>query len=82
MSEGTPQASPATPQPDPVAPRRSFAGPLALILVGVVFLLANTGMLAMRNIGLWFANYWPVLLILWGLHKLWEYNQAKQGGYT
>jgi DUF4097 and DUF4098 domain-containing protein YvlB len=81
MSEGTPQASPVTPQPAPVAPRRSFAGPLVLILVGVVFLLVNAGMLSMRSFGLWFANYWPVLLILWGLHKLWEYNQAKQGGY-
>ncbi|MGH9554869.1 MAG: DUF4097 family beta strand repeat-containing protein, partial [Terriglobales bacterium] len=46
------------------------------------FLLATTRMLAMRNIGVWFATNWPVLHILWGLHKLWEYNQAKQGGYT
>ncbi|MGH9577112.1 MAG: DUF4097 family beta strand repeat-containing protein, partial [Terriglobales bacterium] len=65
-----------------MAPRRSFAGPLVLILVGVIFLLANAGMLSLRSFGLWFANYWPVLLILWGLHKLWEYHQAKQGGYA
>ncbi|MCI0356066.1 MAG: DUF4097 family beta strand repeat-containing protein [Acidobacteria bacterium] len=82
MSEGSTPTNPVTPQPAPSAPRRSFAGPLALILVGVVFLLANAGMLSMRMIGLWFANYWPVLLIIWGLHKVWEYQQAKQGGYA
>ncbi|MGH9509244.1 MAG: DUF4097 family beta strand repeat-containing protein [Terriglobales bacterium] len=74
--------NPVPPQPAPAAPRRSFVGPLVLILVGVIFLLVNAGMLSMRTFGLWFANYWPVLLILWGLHKLWEYNQAKQGGYA
>ncbi len=81
MSEGS-TPNPVPPQPAPAAPSRSFAGPLALILVGVVFLLVNAGMLSMRMIGLWFANYWPLLLILWGLHKLWEYHQAKQGGYA
>jgi DUF4097 and DUF4098 domain-containing protein YvlB len=55
---------------------------LTLILVGVVFLLANTGMLTFRSIGLWFANYWPLLLIIWGLSKMWEYHQARQGGYA
>lgn len=82
MSEGATPTNPLPPQPGPAAPRRSFAGPLMLILVGVVFLLANAGMLSMRSVGLWFANWWPLLLILWGLHKLWEYHQAKQGGYA
>ncbi len=79
MSEGTqvtPEATPAA------APRRSFAGPLMLVLVGVVFLLINFGGLDWRGVGLWFANWWPLLLIIWGLHKTWEYYQAKQGGYA
>ncbi len=76
VTQVTPQATPAA------APRRSFAGPLVLVLVGVVFLLANFGALSVRAIGLWFANWWPLLLIIWGLHKVWEYYQAKQGGYT
>ncbi len=76
VTQVTPEATPAA------APRRSFAGPLLLILVGMVFLLMNAGMLSMRGMFGWFANYWPVLLILWGLHKVWEYYQAKQGGYA
>ncbi len=82
MSEGSTPTNPVPPQPAPAESRRSFAGPLVLILVGVVFLLANAGMLSARTIVLWFANYWPILLIIWGLHKLWEYHQAKQGGYA
>ncbi|MGH9577585.1 MAG: LiaF transmembrane domain-containing protein, partial [Terriglobales bacterium] len=82
MSESTLQPDPVTPQPNPVAPRRSFAGPLVLVLVGLVFLLVNFGAMSLRSIGVWFAEFWPVLLILWGLHKVWEYYQAKQGGYA
>jgi DUF4097 and DUF4098 domain-containing protein YvlB len=29
----------------------------------------------------WFAHYWPVLLIFWGIIKLIEYQQAQRGGY-
>jgi hypothetical protein len=72
--------------PPPVAPvpprrhRRSFAGPLVLIVLGVLFLLGNLHMLAWYRIGIWFAHYWPVLLILWGVIKLIEHYQAQREG--
>ena len=30
--------------------------------------------------GTWFAHYWPVLLILWGVVKLIEHQQAQREG--
>lgn len=71
--------------PVPNIPRRrhrSFAGPIILILLGVIFLLGNLHMLAWHGIGLWFAHYWPVLLILWGVIKLIEFYQARSAGYA
>ncbi len=76
VTQVTPEATPAA------APRRSFAGPLMLVLVGMVFLLVNFGAMSLRSIAVWFAEFWPVLLILWGLHKAWEYHQARQAGFT
>jgi hypothetical protein len=69
--------------PAPIPPRhrrRSFAGPFVLIVLGVVFLLGNLHMLSWARIGTWFAHYWPVLLILWGVIKLIEYQQAQREG--
>jgi len=76
VTQVTPEATHAA------APRRSFTGPLLLVLVGVVFLMVNFGAMSMRTIAVWFAEYWPVVLILWGLHKTWEYYQARQAGYA
>jgi hypothetical protein len=67
----------------PVPPRprhRSFAGPLVLIVVGILFLLGNMHMLSWSRLSLWFAHYWPVLLILWGVVKLLEHYQAQREG--
>jgi len=74
-----------TPGIPPVAPllprrRRSFAGPLVLIVLGLIFLLGNMHMLSWFRIGTWFAHYWPVLLILWGIVKLIEHQQAQRAG--
>ena len=60
--------------------RRSFAGPIVLIAIGVVFLLGNLGLLSWHNIGIWFAHFWPLLLILWGGIKLLEYYLAQRAG--
>jgi len=60
--------------------RRSFAGPVVLIILGVVFLLGNLHMLAWKSLGTWFAHYWPALLIVWGVIKLVEYQQAQREG--
>lgn len=62
--------------------RRSFAGPIVLIAIGILFLLGNMHVLAWHGLGLWFAHFWPLLLILWGVIKLIEYYAAQQGGYA
>jgi DUF4097 and DUF4098 domain-containing protein YvlB len=72
-----------TPVPPPIPPRRyrrSFAGPFVLIVLGIIFLLGNLHMLAWGRLGFWFAHYWPVLLILWGIIKIVEYQQAQRDG--
>jgi hypothetical protein len=78
-------SSPITPM-TPVTPpprrqrRRSFAGPVVLIILGIVFLLGNLHMLSWMRLGTWFAHYWPALLIVWGVIKLVEYQQAQREG--
>ncbi len=68
------------PVPRPPRPR-SFFGPLVLIGVGVVFMLINAGYISWRAFGLWFAKWWPLVIILWGLAKLLEYYHAQREGY-
>jgi DUF4097 and DUF4098 domain-containing protein YvlB len=51
-----------------------------LILVGVLFLLGTMGILEWHGLWTLFARYWPALLILWGVLKLIEYEQAKRLG--
>src|SRR4030095_4569302 len=60
--------------------RRSMTGPFILIIVGVIFLLGNLHLISWKTLGLWFAHYWPLLLILWGILKLVEHYRAKQEG--
>lgn len=71
--------APLTPIPPP-RPHRSIAGPVVLILMGVLFLLGTMGILEIHSLGRLFAHYWPALLILWGVLKLIEYEQAKRYG--
>lgn len=59
---------------------RSFAGPVVLIIIGLVFLLGNMHVITWHALGLWFARYWPVLIIIWGVVKLVEYYQAQREG--
>jgi DUF4097 and DUF4098 domain-containing protein YvlB len=72
--------------PIPVPPQyyrprpRSIFGPLALITLGVLFLLRTTNLVAAHTLHLWFAHYWPLLLILWGAAKLIEHLWAQQRG--
>ena len=76
---GSPIMTPNPPLPPP-PPRRSIAGPVVLILMGILFLMGTMGMLDTHRLGLLFAHYWPALLILWGLIKLLEHEQAKRYG--
>ena len=77
MASTTPTPPPVPPVP---RPHRSLAGPVVLITVGIVFLLGTMGVLHWETLGIWFAHYWPVLLIVWGVIKLIEYEQAKRTG--
>lgn len=60
--------------------RRSIAGPVILIGLGVLFLLANIGALNKAQLWWWFATYWPLLLILLGVIRLAEYIIARNSG--
>jgi hypothetical protein len=86
MSSSTqnPVPPPVPPGVPPIVPprhrRRSFAGPVVLIILGIVFLLGNLHMLSWMRLGYVFAHYWPALLILWGVIKLIEYQQAQRDG--
>ena len=76
-------ASPVIPPPPvPPAPRasRSVAGPVVLIIIGLVFLFLTMGILDRYTMWMMFARYWPALLILWGVIKLVEHEQAKRAG--
>ncbi len=70
----------ASPIMTPRPPHRSIAGPVVLILMGVLFLLGTMGILEIHSLGRLFAHFWPALLILWGVLKLIEYEQAKRSG--
>jgi DUF4097 and DUF4098 domain-containing protein YvlB len=72
-------ASPVIP-PTPPRPHRSIAGPVVLILMGILFLLGTMGIMDIHHLGSLFARFWPALLILWGILKLIEYEQAKRYG--
>ncbi|MGO9087303.1 MAG: DUF4097 family beta strand repeat-containing protein [Candidatus Sulfotelmatobacter sp.] len=73
---------PTRPIQPPLPPRRprSFAGPLVLIVLGVVFLLGNLHMISWARMWHLFANYWGALLILWGIIKLIEHMRAQREG--
>src|SRR3981189_1937585 len=61
-------------------PSRSIAGPVVLILIGVLFLLMTMGVLNRYSLFELYGKYWPALLILWGVIKLIEHEQAKRSG--
>ena len=60
--------------------RRSFAGPVILILIGVVALLSTNHVVSEKTLLFWFGQYWPALIILWGVIKLIEYRQDQAQG--
>ncbi len=74
------QVPPTVPPVRPPRPARSLAGPVVLIVIGIFFLLGNMHILYWHDLGHWFARFWPALLILWGIIKLVEYQQANRTG--
>ena len=60
---------------------RSMAGPIILVAVGVMFLLMNMHVVSWPRLGWFFATWWPLLLILFGVIRIAEYAIARsQGG--
>lgn len=74
------QAPPPRVPPPMQRQRRSVAGPVVLILLGVVLLLTTMHVLQPQPLLRWFGTYWPALIILWGVIKLVEYQQAQREG--
>lgn len=63
-----------------MAKRRSLIGPLILVGLGLLLLYSSL----QSNWGPWQAigRYWPLLLIGWGLGKLWDYQRSRRTGET
>ncbi len=57
-----------------------MAGPVVMILLGIVLLLTTMRVLHPQPLLHWFGTYWPALIILWGVIKLVEYQQAQREG--
>src|SRR5580698_10944255 len=72
--------TPPTPPLPPRPPHRSIAGPVVLILMGILFLMVTMGVFDRYSILVMFGRFWPALLILWGVIKLIEYEQGKRYG--
>jgi DUF4097 and DUF4098 domain-containing protein YvlB len=74
------QSTPPANVSGPRRRRRSIFGGMLLILIGVLFLLHEH----LPELGMWhlFSRYWPVLLILWGLAKLFDTLAADRTGET
>src|SRR3984885_679916 len=73
----------AVPPPyiQPPRPPRSMAGAIVLIVIGGLFLLGTMGILNAHGLVVLFGRFWPALLILWGIIKLMEHEQAKRAGF-
>ncbi len=71
---------PQTPPPMYYVRRRSIAGPIVLIALGVLFLLGNMHMITWARLAFLWARYWPVLIILWGVIKLIEHMSDQRQG--
>src|SRR5580692_472686 len=74
----TPGVPPLTPLPP--RPRRSLAGPFVLIVACSAFLRSTMRILSIGRLAHLFANYWPALLIVWGVIKLVEHQRAQREG--
>jgi DUF4097 and DUF4098 domain-containing protein YvlB len=54
--------------------RRSILGPVIVVLVGVVFLLTETGHLRNDRLWDWYGHWWPLLLVVVGIVLLAEWG--------
>jgi hypothetical protein len=81
-----PASQPPPPPVVPTAPgvpparvrRRSITGPVVLICIGIFFLLGNV--LPGFHVWWFLSRYWPLILIVVGLGRVWDYYQARPDG--
>jgi hypothetical protein len=69
-------STPVTAGPRPR--RRSIFGGVLFIVVGIILLMAT--MRPDIDAWRWFGDYWPVILILWGLAKMFDYAISRRTG--
>src|SRR5579883_497035 len=62
--------------------RSSVAGPLLLLAVGLVALLIETGRISAARFWVWYAQWWPVILIGIGIVLLLEYFLDRNSPYA
>ncbi|HEX3435571.1 MAG TPA: DUF4097 family beta strand repeat-containing protein [Pseudacidobacterium sp.] len=62
--------------------RPSIAGPVILLMVGIVALMMETGRLSAPRFWNWYAQWWPMLLIGVGLILLIEYFLDRNNPYA
>jgi hypothetical protein len=53
--------------------RRSIVGPLFLLALGIVFLMAQMGRLSYEQVAIWYGRWWPLVLVAAGLVLLAEW---------
>jgi hypothetical protein len=63
-------------EPVPVQRSRAYVGPVILICVGVFFLVVN--LVPSFNPWTLLFRYWPVILIIIGLGKMWDYYAMRR----
>jgi DUF4097 and DUF4098 domain-containing protein YvlB len=59
--------------------RRSIVGPIMVVLIGVVFLLIQTGHVGRGSFWMWYGHWWPLLLVGVGVILLieWAIDQRR-----
>ena len=64
--------------------RRSIVGPLFLLALGIVFLLAQMGRISWAQAVAWYAYWWPLVLVAAGLVLLaeWAFDQRPRADGT
>jgi DUF4097 and DUF4098 domain-containing protein YvlB len=58
---------------------RSVIGPLIIVLLGILILLAQLGRISLSNVAEWYARWWPLVLVAAGVILLAEWALDSRG---